>query len=221
MPVIPEDRRMSVEIVLREALGSEVLVHFSIDAPPVLTEDTRELVADTTSARSEAGLRAGGGGRAEIESSTFVARLDPRTRATERQPLELAVDTGPDALLRPGDQARHLRGRAPEPPSPWLPRGFPVGHRDLRVPGRGRGARRAGPSIWDTFCRTPASVRGGDTGDVACDQYHRYRGGRRAHGRARARRLPLLGGLAPDPALRTRAGQPSGARPLPTVSSTS
>ena len=33
MPVIPEDRRMHVEIVLREALGSEVLVHFSIDAP--------------------------------------------------------------------------------------------------------------------------------------------------------------------------------------------
>jgi beta-glucosidase len=31
-----------------------------------------------------------------------------------------------------------------------------------------------GPSIWDTFCRTPGKVRGGDTGDVACDQYHRY-----------------------------------------------
>jgi beta-glucosidase len=31
-----------------------------------------------------------------------------------------------------------------------------------------------GPSIWDTFCRIPGNVRGGDTGDVACDQYHRY-----------------------------------------------
>lgn len=30
-----------------------------------------------------------------------------------------------------------------------------------------------GPSIWDTFCRTPGKVRGGDTGDVACDHYHR------------------------------------------------
>ncbi len=29
-------------------------------------------------------------------------------------------------------------------------------------------------SIWDTFCRTPGKVRGGATGDVACDQYHRY-----------------------------------------------
>lgn len=30
-----------------------------------------------------------------------------------------------------------------------------------------------GPSIWDTFCRIPGAVIGGDTGDVACDHYHR------------------------------------------------
>ena len=30
-----------------------------------------------------------------------------------------------------------------------------------------------GPSIWDTFSRTPGKVTGGDTGDVACDHYHR------------------------------------------------
>ncbi|MFD9074254.1 family 1 glycosylhydrolase, partial [Streptomyces lasiicapitis] len=24
------------------------------------------------------------------------------------------------------------------------------------------------PSIWDTFCRTPGMVAGGDTADVAC-----------------------------------------------------
>jgi beta-glucosidase len=29
------------------------------------------------------------------------------------------------------------------------------------------------PSIWDTFARTPGRVRGGDTGDVADDHYHR------------------------------------------------
>jgi beta-glucosidase len=32
-----------------------------------------------------------------------------------------------------------------------------------------------GPSVWDTFSRTPGKIRGGDTGDVACDSYHRYR----------------------------------------------
>ncbi|GAA1013323.1 beta-glucosidase [Acrocarpospora pleiomorpha] len=32
-----------------------------------------------------------------------------------------------------------------------------------------------GPSIWDTFARTPGRVADGHTGDVACDHYHRYR----------------------------------------------
>jgi beta-glucosidase len=31
-----------------------------------------------------------------------------------------------------------------------------------------------GESIWDTFCRRPGAVAGGDTGDVACDHYHRW-----------------------------------------------
>lgn len=31
-----------------------------------------------------------------------------------------------------------------------------------------------GPSIWDTFCKVPGKVANGDTGDVACDHYHRY-----------------------------------------------
>src|SRR6266571_9507801 len=32
-----------------------------------------------------------------------------------------------------------------------------------------------GLSVWDTFSRAPGNVRGGDTGDIACDSYHRYR----------------------------------------------
>jgi beta-glucosidase len=31
-----------------------------------------------------------------------------------------------------------------------------------------------GPSIWDTFSHTPGKTYHGDTGDVACDSYHRY-----------------------------------------------
>src|ERR1700690_2174162 len=31
-----------------------------------------------------------------------------------------------------------------------------------------------GPSIWDTFSHTPGKTFHGDTGDVACDSYHRY-----------------------------------------------
>ncbi|MCX5403601.1 GH1 family beta-glucosidase [Streptomyces sp. NBC_00335] len=31
-----------------------------------------------------------------------------------------------------------------------------------------------GPSIWDTFSHTPGKVDNGDTGDEACDHYHRW-----------------------------------------------
>jgi Glycosyl hydrolase family 1 len=31
-----------------------------------------------------------------------------------------------------------------------------------------------GPSIWDTFAHTPGKIFNSDTGDVACDHYHRY-----------------------------------------------
>jgi beta-glucosidase len=39
------------------------------------------------------------------------------------------------------------------------------------------GAARAdgrGPSIWDTFSHTPGKTWNGDTGDTACDHYHRW-----------------------------------------------
>src|SRR6266852_2089754 len=32
-----------------------------------------------------------------------------------------------------------------------------------------------GESIWDRFSHTPGKIKNGDTGDVACDFYHRYR----------------------------------------------
>jgi multiple sugar transport system ATP-binding protein len=80
------DRRLTVHVRLREALGSEILIHFPVDAPPVMTDDTRELVRDT-------GELADLEGRAEAGASTFVARLDPRSGVAERKGLELYVDT--------------------------------------------------------------------------------------------------------------------------------
>jgi len=32
-----------------------------------------------------------------------------------------------------------------------------------------------GASIWDVFCRKPSAIRNGESGDVACDHYHRYK----------------------------------------------
>jgi len=31
-----------------------------------------------------------------------------------------------------------------------------------------------GPSIWDTFSHLPGKILGGDSGDIACDHYHRW-----------------------------------------------
>jgi multiple sugar transport system ATP-binding protein len=84
----PPDRRMRVTVDVREAMGSEVYVHFAVPAPPVLTEDTRELAADAgEEAIEELEERAG------ARTSGFVARLHARTSAREREPLEVVVDT--------------------------------------------------------------------------------------------------------------------------------
>ena len=56
-----------------------------------------------------------------------------------------------------------------------LPRGFELGvaTASYQIEGAVNEGGR-GPSIWDTFSHTPGRVAGGDTGDVACDHYHRY-----------------------------------------------
>ena len=56
-----------------------------------------------------------------------------------------------------------------------------------------------GESVWDRFSATPGKVRNGDTGDVACDFYHRYPDDVGADARARARRVPLLDRVAAHP----------------------
>jgi multiple sugar transport system ATP-binding protein len=82
----PAERRIASTVELREALGSDVVVHFPVDAPPAVTEDVKELAADIHGSDVAAAS-------ADGSSSTVVARLNPRTRATHGQPIELVVDT--------------------------------------------------------------------------------------------------------------------------------
>jgi multiple sugar transport system ATP-binding protein len=77
------DRRLRVEVTLREALGSEVIVHATTSARPAETEQVEELVADV-------GVRSLEQARSE---ATIVARLSPRSRLGEGASGELAVDT--------------------------------------------------------------------------------------------------------------------------------
>jgi beta-glucosidase len=59
------------------------------------------------------------------------------------------------------------------------PSAFPEGFRwgvataAYQIEGGAREGGR-GPSIWDSFAHTPGLTRDGDTGDVACDHYHRW-----------------------------------------------
>jgi multiple sugar transport system ATP-binding protein len=83
----PPGRRIRSTVFLREALGADVLVHFRIKVPPVLTEDARELADDVGQeavAAVEQLSRAG--------ESTFLARLNPRTDVREGGEIELVVD---------------------------------------------------------------------------------------------------------------------------------
>jgi beta-glucosidase len=43
----------------------------------------------------------------------------------------------------------------------------------FQIEGAARSEGR-GDSIWDTFCRQQGRIKNGDTGDIACDHYHRY-----------------------------------------------
>src|SRR5436190_18422325 len=85
---MPADARLSLGVELRETLGREAYLHFTIDAPPVLTDDVRELAADTDVAAVEALER-----EASARATRFVALVSAKTPAKEGGRVQLAVDT--------------------------------------------------------------------------------------------------------------------------------
>jgi multiple sugar transport system ATP-binding protein len=95
----PDGRRLQARIDLVESLGSEILVHFNVDAPPVLTEDTRELARDREETDRLEGL-------VEERVSTFVAKVDPRARPQLHETIDLVVDTSQLHLFDPDDGSR-------------------------------------------------------------------------------------------------------------------
>jgi multiple sugar transport system ATP-binding protein len=82
----PADRRLRGTTSLTEALGSEIMVHFSIEARPALTEEVRELAQDVGDDRAAGKIAA-------AESASLVGRFGARSRVRAGEPLEVAVDT--------------------------------------------------------------------------------------------------------------------------------
>ncbi|GAB1643341.1 GH1 family beta-glucosidase [Krasilnikovia sp. MM14-A1259] len=72
-------------------------------------------------------------------------------------------------------QSATAAGGAPAEAGPRFPEGFVWGAATAAYQIEGAAAEDGrGPSIWDTFSRTPGRVVAGHTGDIACDHYHRY-----------------------------------------------
>jgi multiple sugar transport system ATP-binding protein len=88
----PAGRRMSGRLELREALGSEVMVHLSVDATPADVDEVRELAADV--------------GINTLEDShstaTIVGRFSPRSRVQTGERVEAVVDTELMHFFDPG-----------------------------------------------------------------------------------------------------------------------
>ena len=104
-----------MRVDLRETLGREAYIHFVVDAPPVLTEDTKELAADTDVASLEELERT-----AATQTTRFVASVSAKTRAVEGGHAELVVDVGGLHFFDPetgdaiyGEQPAAVRGGAP------------------------------------------------------------------------------------------------------------
>ncbi|MQA99311.1 MAG: ATP-binding cassette domain-containing protein [Actinobacteria bacterium] len=87
-PESGEGSRLKVKIDLVEAVGTETMVHFTVDAPVAITEDMKELAADV-GGDEIAQLEK----RAEEGTNEFTAVLDPRTKLRTNEEVELAVDT--------------------------------------------------------------------------------------------------------------------------------
>jgi len=81
----PANRRVRGRVELREALGSEIMVHFTVEAPPAVTDDVRELARDVG---EEAVVEA----KADASHTTLVGRFSPRTEVRKGDVLEVTVD---------------------------------------------------------------------------------------------------------------------------------
>ncbi len=93
----PPDRRLKGLVRLRELLGSELVVHFEVEAAPVVTEETRDLAEDVDAVgRSQSSITCGRRGE---RRSSVASRPRPRPRRTpsprsQWRPARCASSTG-------------------------------------------------------------------------------------------------------------------------------
>jgi multiple sugar transport system ATP-binding protein len=102
--------RIEATVELVESLGSDVVVHFTLDAPPALTDDVKELAHDVGVEALEKVQQQAEGGR-----STVTARLSPRTHVRPGDTIELTVDTTRLHFFDPDDGSGIYGGTPVDP----------------------------------------------------------------------------------------------------------
>jgi multiple sugar transport system ATP-binding protein len=93
--------RLQATVELREALGSELLLHLRTDARVAVTDETRTAAADVDEAAIESLERQAAGGEAMI-----VARFEAHSRARVADRVEVGVETGELHLFDPATGER-------------------------------------------------------------------------------------------------------------------
>jgi multiple sugar transport system ATP-binding protein len=92
----PQNQRIKGQVELTEALGSEVMVHFDVDAQQAVTEAVKELAEDAGGdlqvEQAEAGTRT---------HTTLVGRFGPRARVKEGATAEVGVGTRTHHIIDP------------------------------------------------------------------------------------------------------------------------
>jgi multiple sugar transport system ATP-binding protein len=85
-PSAPAERRLKVTVDLVEALGSDVMVYAPLGAKAVLTDELREISADTEGVDEDETVP-------RRRTASLVARCSARSTIGEGDSVELAVDT--------------------------------------------------------------------------------------------------------------------------------
>jgi multiple sugar transport system ATP-binding protein len=82
---LPEDQRLDVVVDIREDMGSEIFIHFAIDAPPVTAEELKEIVGVEALAAADE--------QTHHHGNPFIARIARGSSVQERREISLAVAT--------------------------------------------------------------------------------------------------------------------------------
>ena len=126
--------RLRGQATMREALGAEVLIHFTMDARRAITSEVRELAEDVGDDRAFDQLDSASA------IATLVGRFNSRTRIREGDALEAVVDVRGLHFLMPNRGTRSTARR----PTAAFDRRLPAAacHRALRTRQPDRGTHR-------------------------------------------------------------------------------